>query len=96
VRLQLSPIRRVILSVYGLVLVLIFVWVPWRAYAVLRGRVYSATLGYGLIWSPPAGPDWVQYSNSYIVDYGRVGLEFGVFTGLLLVAWVTPAVSPPK
>jgi hypothetical protein len=96
VRVELNPIRRVILSVYGLALVFIFVWVPWRAYAVLRGRVYSATLGYGLIWSPPAGPDWVQYSNAYIVDYGRVGLELGALTGLLLVAWVSAAVSRPK
>jgi hypothetical protein len=25
------------------------------------------------------------------VDYGRVGLEFGVLTALLLIAWIAPA-----
>jgi hypothetical protein len=30
------------------------------------------------------------------IDYGRVGLEFGALTALLLIAWVSPRVSPSK
>ena len=102
--------RRLILVIYGVALVSIFVWVPWRGYEVRKDRGDPTNLGYGLVWSPPRGPDEVRSYGEYTiripgpdfahrsatVDYGRVGLEFGALTGLLLVAWISTAVSRAK
>ena len=121
---QLTPTRRTILTVYGLALALVFVWVPWHGYEALKDRADPTNLGYGPVWSPPEPPaSFGQYSDQlskyvpvggatlptqpagYIspfayktasIDYGRVGLEFGVLTALLLIAWVSPKVSPSK
>lgn len=121
----MSSLKRAVLTIYGLALALIFVWVPWHGYEpLLKVRADPTNLGYGPVWSPPEPPaSFIQYSDQlskyvpfggatlpaqpagYIspfayktasIDYGRVGLEFGVLTALLLIAWVSPRVSPPK
>jgi len=59
---QLIPIRRAVLTVYGCALAIILVWVPWRGYEVPKERGDPANLGYGLVWSVPDPPAaFVEY-----------------------------------
>jgi hypothetical protein len=116
----LSSIKRAVLTIYGLALVSLFVWVPWHGYEGSKEKVNPTNLGYALVWSPPQPPaDFAQYSDEiskyvpvggatlppqpvgYIssfayktatIDYGRVGLELGALTALLLIVWVSPRV----
>jgi hypothetical protein len=58
----MTPLRRAVLSIYGVSMAFIFVWVPWRGYEVPKDRGNAANLGYGLVWSPPRPPAaFVQY-----------------------------------
>jgi hypothetical protein len=144
-KLELNTIRRVILSIYGFAIAMIFIWVPWHGYEGPKERVNPTNLGYALVWSPPKPvspyevvspetaaqassaahksdgppadktggvPDFIPESplpytaspetfsieayKTATIDYGRVGLEFGALTALLLIAWVSPRISPSK
>jgi hypothetical protein len=93
----LSRSKRVVLTLYGVALAFIFVWIPWRGYQTPiyqapRERWQSTLLGYGPVWSqlkPPAA--YSRYEASLAAYRSAVAT-----TPIDLSAgFVTPPKPPP-
>jgi len=72
----MNTTRRIILIVYGLLVTIASIYVPWRF--IIEGKEFSINY-YTFIWSP---------LSPAVVDFQRVLLEIIGITALAGVAWL--------
>lgn len=83
----MNKTRRKIIIIYCIAIALVCIVVPWKAEIKGASSTFSASLGYSVIWSPPAfgTGDPGDYSS---VDYSRLIVEIIALTALAIMALV--------